>query len=65
MPAASFGSLSQLPGNSDCGIKDVWNRNLHEEFQIIRQVIKKNKLIPFYIFYSTVPFYIIVPNNRY
>lgn len=38
MPAASFGSLSQLPANGDCGIKDVWNHNLHEEFQIIRQV---------------------------
>lgn len=39
MPAASFGSISQLPGTGDCGIKDVWNHNLHEEFQIIRQVI--------------------------
>lgn len=37
MPAASFGSLS-LPGTGDCGIKDVWNHNLHEEFAIIRQV---------------------------
>lgn len=36
MPTASFGSLSQLTG--DCGIKDVWNHNLHEEFQVIRQV---------------------------
>lgn len=39
MPAASFGSISQLPANGDCGIKDVWNHNLHEEFQIIRQVL--------------------------
>lgn len=39
MPAASFGTITQLPGTSDCGIKDVWNHNLHEEFQIIRQVI--------------------------
>lgn len=38
MPAASFGSIAQLPGTGDCGIKDVWNHNLHEEFQIIRQV---------------------------
>ncbi|CAH2091931.1 unnamed protein product [Euphydryas editha] len=41
MPAASFGTLSSLQGNGDCGIKDVWNHNLHEEFQIIRQVVQK------------------------
>ncbi|XP_026326605.1 CCR4-NOT transcription complex subunit 7-like isoform X2 [Hyposmocoma kahamanoa] len=41
MPAASFGSISQLPANGDCGIKDVWNHNLHEEFQIIRQIVQK------------------------
>ncbi|KPJ09115.1 CCR4-NOT transcription complex subunit 7 [Papilio machaon] len=25
----------------DCGIKDVWNYNLHEEFHIIRQIVQK------------------------
>lgn len=42
MPAANFSSISQLSGNPDCGIKDVWNHNLHEEFQIIRQVCLAN-----------------------
>ncbi|XP_041972925.1 CCR4-NOT transcription complex subunit 7-like isoform X2 [Aricia agestis] len=31
----------KMPANGDCGIKDVWNHNLHEEFQIIRQVVQK------------------------
>ncbi|KAH9639713.1 hypothetical protein HF086_014471 [Spodoptera exigua] len=54
MPAASFGSIAQLPGTGDCGIKDVWNHNLHEEFQIIRQKLNStlkqtlycNKILP-------------------
>ncbi|CAG9090661.1 unnamed protein product [Plutella xylostella] len=41
MPAASFGSVAPIPANEECGIKDVWNHNLYEEFQIIRQVVQK------------------------
>ncbi|XP_014366309.1 CCR4-NOT transcription complex subunit 7 isoform X1 [Papilio machaon] len=53
MQAVNFVPMSQPPpppppppppssqAIDDCGIKDVWNYNLHEEFHIIRQIVQK------------------------
>ncbi|KOB73411.1 Ccr4-associated factor [Operophtera brumata] len=41
MPAASFGALLASVAKEECSIKNVWNHNLHEEFRVIRQVVKK------------------------
>lgn len=30
-----------IPCNEECGIRDVWNHNLHEEFHAIRSVVQK------------------------
>ncbi|XP_054269291.1 CCR4-NOT transcription complex subunit 7 [Macrosteles quadrilineatus] len=30
-----------IPSNEECGIRDVWNHNLHEEFRTIRHVVQK------------------------
>ncbi|KAG8310582.1 CCR4-NOT transcription complex subunit 8 [Homalodisca vitripennis] len=42
---ASGGSGSNvnlvIPINEECGIRDVWNHNLHEEFRSIRNVVLK------------------------
>jgi hypothetical protein len=30
-----------IPSNEECGIRDVWAHNLHEEFKTIRKVVQK------------------------
>lgn len=30
-----------IPSNEECGIRDVWNHNLREEFRAIRNIVQK------------------------
>lgn len=41
MPSASLVSLLTATSKEDCAIKNVWNHNLHKEFQVLRHVCTK------------------------
>jgi hypothetical protein len=34
-----------MPSNEECGIRDVWNHNLEEEFRTIRQIVQQYQYI--------------------
>lgn len=36
---------ANMPTNEECGIRDVWNHNLEEEFKTIRNVVQKYQYI--------------------
>lgn len=38
MQLSGVNLISLLPNKEDCAIKNVWKHNLHDEFQVIRQV---------------------------
>jgi hypothetical protein len=37
----SHSGHQNIPSNEECGIRDVWAHNLHEEFKTIRKVVQK------------------------
>lgn len=34
-----------MPSNEECGIRDVWNHNLEEEFRTIRKIVQQYQYI--------------------